>query len=152
MLTITRIDSLEELERHLTKDKFVAFLHHALDRFADPPEQISAAVDYAFSTDPGRGGFVLLGEVEGELVGAVVFNRTGMEGYIPGYVLVYIAVEPDRRGEGLGGRLMGRSVEETNGDFKLHVEKDNPAVRLYRRVGLTDKYLEMRYEGPGGGK
>jgi [ribosomal protein S18]-alanine N-acetyltransferase len=151
LLQITRVDSQEELERHIAKDSFVAFMHHALDRFADPEKQIAAAVDYAFSKDAGRGGFVLLGHLEGELVGAVVMNDTGMGGYIPQYVLVYIAVRPESRGQGLGGKLMDRSVEETGGDFKLHVERDNPAVRLYKRVGLTDKYKEMRFEGPKNG-
>jgi GNAT superfamily N-acetyltransferase len=148
-LIIIRVDSEEQLQAHLTIDELVNFLHHALGQFGDPKADIRRSLDYAFSPDAGRGGFVLLGYVDEELVGAVVFNETGMSGYIPRYILVYIAVRPESRGQGLGGTLMQRSVEETEGDFKLHVEQDNPAVRLYKRVGLTDKYKEMRYEGPG---
>ncbi|MDK2978441.1 MAG: hypothetical protein PWP52_1155, partial [Bacteroidales bacterium] len=29
-------------------------------------------------------------------------------------------------------------------DVKLHVEYDNPAKRLYERLGMTTKYAEMR--------
>ncbi|MEA1899074.1 MAG: GNAT family N-acetyltransferase, partial [Bacteroidota bacterium] len=32
------------------------------------------------------------------------------------------------------------------GNIKLHVEYDNPAKRLYERIGFTTKYAEMRYE------
>ena len=39
---------------------------------------------------------------------------------------------------------MPASVE---GDTKLHVEYDNPAKRLYERLGFENKYAEMRWSG-----
>ncbi|HAB28956.1 MAG TPA: GNAT family N-acetyltransferase, partial [Xanthomarina gelatinilytica] len=30
------------------------------------------------------------------------------------------------------------------GDVALHVEPNNPAIKLYESLGFTNKYLEMR--------
>jgi ribosomal protein S18 acetylase RimI-like enzyme len=58
--------------------------------------------------------------------------------------LVYIAVHRDFRGKGLGKQLMEHALKLTKGDVALHVEPDNPAKKLYERLGFTNKYLEMR--------
>ena len=72
--------------------------------------------------------------------------RTGMKGYVPENILVFVSILPEMRGTGLGGKLIERGVREAEGDVKLHVEYDNPAKRLYERLGFTTKYAEMRYE------
>ena len=50
------------------------------------------------------------------------------------------------KGEGAFAR---RIIEEAcgglDGAVKLHVEYDNPAKRLYERIGFSTKYAEMRY-------
>ena len=46
---------------------------------------------------------------------------------------------------GLGRRIVERAIEHADGDVKLHVEYDNPARRLYERIGFSSKYAEMRY-------
>jgi len=40
--------------------------------------------------------------------------------------------------------LIDKAVAECKGDIKLHVGKENPAVRLYERIGFKQKYIEMR--------
>jgi [ribosomal protein S18]-alanine N-acetyltransferase len=45
---------------------------------------------------------------------------------------------------GIGKRLMDLAIEQTPGDIALHMEPDNPARRLYERLGFTSKYIEMR--------
>ncbi len=77
-------------------------------------------------------------------MGVVIINHTNMGGYIPEHILVYIAVHKEARGEGVGGQLMERIVEVTEGDIALHVEPDNPAIHLYEKYGFTNDYLEMR--------
>ena len=136
----------DELEKHTAKKDLAEFLHDSLKPFDDPVDEILDGLDYALSEEPGRGGFVLLAEEEGEPVGSVVMLRTGMKGYIPENVLLYVAVRPDMRGRGIGGRIIKRALDEAEGDVKLHVEYDNPAKRLYERIGFTSKYAEMRYE------
>ena len=49
------------------------------------------AINYSLSKGITPGGFVVVGRDEGVIVGAVVVNKTGMEGYIPENILVYIA-------------------------------------------------------------
>ena len=61
-------------------------------------------------------------------------------------ILVYIAVHGSQRGKGVGQQLIERAFEATEGDIALHVEPDNPARRLYERLGFTNKYLEMRWQ------
>lgn len=67
-----------------------------------------------------------------------------MSGYIPDNILVYIAVHEKTRGKGVGKALMEKAITLAEGDIALHVEPDNPAKRLYERLGFSNKYLEMR--------
>jgi|FLYL01.1.fsa_nt_gi ribosomal protein S18 acetylase RimI-like enzyme len=129
-----------------TVDALVAFLHEHLDRYGDKPEDIRRCLDYALSQQEGKGGAVLVAyeDEKDAIVGAVVFNATGMSGYIPENILVYIAVHGEHRGQGLGKALMTRALDAVEGGIALHVEPDNPARFLYEKLGFTSKYLEMR--------
>jgi ribosomal protein S18 acetylase RimI-like enzyme len=71
--------------------------------------------------------------------------RTGMSGFVPENILLWVAVDPSVRGKGVGSQIIRRSFELADGDVKLHVEYDNPAKHLYERLGMTTKYAEMRY-------
>lgn len=126
------------------KEHIVDFLFHHLDQYGDAREDIHKAIQYALKETASHGGFVIAGELEGKIVGAVVINRTGMEGYIPENILVYIAVDGSQRGKGIGKTLMQKAIDLAQGDIALHVEPDNPARHLYEKLGFTNKYLEMR--------
>ena len=39
---------------------------------------------------------------------------------------------------------LNKGLKEIENDVALHVEPDNPAKKLYERLGFTNKYLEMR--------
>lgn len=124
------------------------FLFVHLGKFGDPAEDIRKAIDYALSQESGKGGMVLVmrdSSKDEQITGAVVLNETGMRDYIPENILVYIAVHQDYRGAGLGGQLMEKALTSVKGSVALHVEPDNPAKRLYERMGFTNKYLEMRW-------
>ncbi len=146
MLELTRIDTANDFPEDITRRDFIDFLHTHLGQYRDSPEAIGKAIDYAFSTAEGSGGFLLLARENGTPVGAVVINRTGMEGYIPENILVYIAVDERQRGKGFGKAIIERIQSECDGAIALHVEYDNPARRLYERLGFTSKYAEMRYQ------
>jgi len=40
--------------------------------------------------------------------------------------------------------LINEAIECTVGDIKMHVEKSNPAINLYKKLGFKNEYLEMR--------
>lgn len=132
-------------EMPLKIEEIAIFLHEHLDEFKDSRDDILKALNYAL--DPLRGGFILLAYEDNMLSGAVVINATGMEGYIPSNILVYIAVHKLQRGKGLGKILMKEAIRNTTGGIALHVEPSNPAKFLYEKLGFTNKYLEMRYTG-----
>lgn len=146
MLKIETILNMESLEQNIGKAALIDFLHTHLDRFRDTKSAISKAIDYAFSQDPGRGGYLITAELDGKLVGAVVMNNTGMQEFIPEYYLIYIAVDASERGQGIGAKLLQKAFDTADGDIALHVEYDNPAKRLYERVGFSTKYAEMRWK------
>jgi len=128
----------------LVKDRIANFLYKHLDEYGDTKEDILKCLDYSLSPFRHQGGFVLLGKENTRIIGAVVVNHTGMEGYIPENILVYIAVHKNHRGKGIGKKLMKKAIELARGDIALHVEPDNPARILYESLGFTSKYLEMR--------
>lgn len=141
IITSTPLDPLNFDERLSVSQ----FLHEHLGPYGDKPEDIQRAIDYAMDGINRPGGFILRAMEDNELVGVLVMNNTGMGGYIPEHILVYIATHEGHRGKGIGGRLMETALETARGDIALHVEPDNPARRLYDKLGFTHKYLEMRF-------
>lgn len=128
------------------KEKLADFLYEHLDEFGDARSDILACLSYAMKERSAEGGFALVLQDGDKIIGAVVINRTGMSGYIPENILVYIAMHGDYRGQGLGKYLMENAIKTAEGDIALHVEPNNPAKFLYEKLGFTNKYLEMRYK------
>ena len=120
------------------------FLYTHLDEYGDKKNDILKAIAFALSVSEKPGGFIVLAIHEKKIIGTVVINNTEMSGYIPEHILVYIAVNSEYRGEGIGKRLMKKTIDNCEGDIALHVEKDNPARHLYEKMGFTNPYLEMR--------
>jgi GNAT superfamily N-acetyltransferase len=129
-----------------SRAELTIFLHETMKPYEDSLADIDNAIDYAFSKEKYAGGFILLVGVEGKLGGAVVMLNTGMAGYIPENVLVFVSIDPSLRGQGIGGELIRRSIAECDGQVKLHVDFGNPARRLYERLGFVHAYDEMRYK------
>jgi len=128
----------------LDKLNAVDFLHKNLEQYGDEKTDIEKAIEYSLKEITSFGGFILKAFDKEKLVGIVVINKTGMSGYIPENILVYIAVDNSQRGKGYGKSLMNKAIELSEGNIALHVEKDNPARFLYEKVGFTNPYLEMR--------
>jgi len=126
------------------RDEVTRFFHETMKPYQDSIPDIERAMDYAFSDAKGEGGFLMLAELEGQLAGALLMLNTGMQGYIPENILLFVSVDPSLRGQGLGRELIIHSIAECKGSVKLHVDYDNPAKRLYERLGFTSKYAEMR--------
>lgn len=140
----TKIYSHDDMPTEEQKQEVVSFLFEHLDQYGDPREDIEKCINYALKVTDSPGGFVVAHKDGDKMVGAVIVNETGMKGYIPENILVYIATHKDYRGKGVGKELMNKAIEKANGAIALHVEPDNPAKFLYEKLGFTNKYLEMR--------
>lgn len=126
------------------KNEIAAFLYTHLGKYGDSKEDILKAIDFSVKETASFGGFTLVYRTGDTIAGVVVVNQTGMEGYIPENVLVYIATHPDFRAMEIGTALMNEAIQLTKGDIAVHVEPDNPVRHLYHRLGFKNKYLEMR--------
>ena len=90
-------------------------------------------------------------ELNGEPIGR--FYVATMEDEVR---LMDIALLPEWRGRGIGSKLIDEllaSARTSNRSVSLHVEPDNPARRLYLRLGFTDieqvgVYTLMRWPAP----
>jgi ribosomal-protein-alanine N-acetyltransferase len=125
-----------------SRSQIAEFLVTHLEQYGDKLEDILKCIDYVM--DPNRGGNILVGLDNGKIAGVTILNNTGMSGYIPENILVYIAVDSAHRGKGYGKALMEKAIEVSQGSIALHVEPENPAVFLYQKLGFSSKYLEMR--------
>jgi ribosomal protein S18 acetylase RimI-like enzyme len=89
--------------------------------------------------------------VAGAAVGRLYVNRSEAE-----LRILDITLLPEHRGQGLGTQILGTLLEEagTAGlPIRLHVERKNPAVRLYQRLDfllLADEgiYFLMEHQPP----
>lgn len=73
-------------------------------------------------------------ELDGEPVGRLYVDRRDDE-----IRLIDIALLPEHRGKGLGGELMDEILTEGAEKgllVRIHVERENPAMRLYERLGF----------------
>ena len=90
--------------------------------------------------------------VDGEPAGRLYVDRREDE-----IRLIDIALLPDYRRRGIGGRLMSEVLDqgrEAGLPVQIHVEQNNPAMRLYDRLGFQrveehGVYWLMRWEPEG---
>ena len=137
---------IKRFEKNFEIEKFAAFLHEMLKPYEDTISEIISGLKDALS---GK-GFVCVGQDEnsGSIIAVCTMLRTGMSAYIPENLLLYVAVDRDRRGKGIGRAILEEAFSHCKGDIKLHVEHDNPAQNLYERIGFTSKYRAMRLSRP----
>lgn len=129
-------------DKTYTNQVIAQFLYTHLEEYGDKIEDILKCIDYVMH--PDKGGNIVVGLDENKIVGVTVLNNTNMKDFIPENILVYIAVDNSQRGKGFGKQLMQKAISIAEGNIALHVEPDNPAKKLYEKLGFTNKYLEMR--------
>ena len=150
-LKFTKVVLNQDFPAWADRDFTVRFFHETMQPHHDSLEDVARALDYALVPEKGQGSFVMLAHRGESLLGALCMLKTGMGGYIPANILLFVTVDPETRGQGIGKRLIEHCLAEVDGDVKLHVEYDNPAKRLYERLGFATKYAEMRWS-PGAEK
>lgn len=143
-LIIHELHSLDDFPSWTSLNGFASFMFESLKPYEDPIALVKQGTIDALQPKDREPGFVLIAEIHKKIVGGLIMLRTGMKGYIPENFLLMVAVDPNTRGMGIGAKIIKKSFEMADGDVKLHVEYDNPAKRLYERLGMTTKYAEMR--------
>ena len=141
-MTFTQINAKTGIPTDCSTETIVDFLFTHLEQYGDQKDAIQKCIDYVMN--PEKGGQIIIGKDDEKIVGITILNQTGMNGYIPENILIYIAVDNSVRGKGFGKKLMQKAIDSVQGDIALHVEPDNPAKKLYENLGFTNKYLEMR--------
>ncbi|MHA7632843.1 GNAT family N-acetyltransferase [Corallococcus sp. M7] len=115
--------------------------------------QYQAQARHYAATHPQEGHAII--EVEGAPVGRQWLVRTAEE-----LLLVDVALLPEHQGRGLGTQLLKAIQAEaalSRVPARLHVTRDNPALRLYTRHGFTPTpgsdpaapYLELQWRASG---
>lgn len=103
-----------------------------LDAFIE--QQFKAQHQYYQQTFLGAAFDLIL--LDGEPVGRLYIHRRADE-----IRLIDIALLPEHRGAGLGGRLMKTILDEgqeVGKPVRIHVERFNPALHLYQRLGFEN--------------
>lgn len=142
---IRYIQTENELPEWMNVYDIVKFLQTHLVPFDDTKDVIYTAVEYALSVHPSGNGFILLATIDENLLGIIVCIQIDKVGIIPENLIVYVCVHQNYQGKGLGSRLIREAIDCVDGDVKLHVEKTNPAIKLYKKLGFKDDYIEMRF-------
>ena len=135
------------------KTNIIKFLYENLNELGYNKKNIEKAVEYALKDTSSTigtysfGGFIITAEEEdGNIVGAVVINRTGMSGYMAENLAVFIATHKNYRYQGIARGLMKKAVNLADGNVAIRIDKNNPAIQFCEKVGFQNKYAELVYQ------
>ncbi|MDO6758797.1 GNAT family N-acetyltransferase [Tamlana sp. 2_MG-2023] len=120
------------------------FIYANSGDFRDSKSAIRKSLLYAAKEIAGLGGYVFIMEHENNIVGAVVVNKTGMNEYLSENILVYIAVKEEYRGQGITSELIKHTKRYCRGAIAIHINKDNPMIKLFEDEGFEARNIEMR--------
>ena len=132
------------------EDELAVVLWDALAKEAFLRMQFAAQDRYYHATFPAASyDLIVSGE---EVLGRLYVDRGE-----PAWLVLDIALLPEHRGRGIGARLLTDVLAEARAAAKpvqIHVERFNPAQRLYDRLGfrqIADEGVYLRLEwNPGG--
>ena len=142
--SITCARSTADLSPSVSLSVLAEFTHAAMKPWEDSLADTRQGISDALNGQPAQGGFVLLAHTQANLDGVLVMLSTGMKGYVPEYLLLFMAVRPAMRRRGIAHALLTTACNTADGDIKLHVEAGNPARTVYEKVGFAARYLDMR--------
>ncbi len=155
----TNTEKMENLEYQLytpfdkptSRDNniFVDFIH--AQTLANK-SNIKKAIDYAMKEIPSFGGHILAVQSRGKLIGLSIVNKTGMGGYMPDFILAYMATKdtPTIDHHSLQKRLLEKTLSFCNGNISYHVKPSNPMIDTCKEYGFGNKRMEMTYSFTSG--
>jgi ribosomal protein S18 acetylase RimI-like enzyme len=130
-----------------TREEELAAVFSPAQKAAFLAQQSAAQTAHYARQHAGMSSHVVL--VDAEPAGRLLVARWTHE-----IRIVDIALLPEYRGAGVGTRLLGSLIEESEAAGKpltIHVERANPARRLYDRLGfvpVADRGLYLLMERP----
>lgn len=130
---------LTEIEKH----RVVNFLFERLDTKSANKDYIRQSIDYATKECMSFGGFVIVCKLHGEIIGAVIVNQTGMEGYMPENILVYIAVSENYLRKGVAKCMMDQVLNYAKGNIAIHMRGNLKLVPIFEKLGFKKSIEEM---------
>lgn len=102
---------------------------------------ITHLMDYALKEISSFGGFVVTEEKETKLLGIMIVNNTGMEGYMPKNLIVASAFLPTSGKEGSKKRILQKIMHTTRGEAALFIK--NPHQQKHTINFLNLKTVKM---------
>lgn len=127
------------------KQQIVDFLYENLDEHQDNKMNISKAIDHAVGGMVNNGGFVVTAKDAGDIIGAAVLCKTGMEGFMPQNVLTYLAVRNDFRRQEIGTKLMKKVLMFARGEISVQLKAydQKQTVEFFKKFGFNEKALQL---------
>ena len=97
---------------------------------------ITHLMDYALKEISSFGGFVVTEENEVEILGAMVVNNTGMEGYMPNNLIVASAFLQSPGKEGSKKRILQKIMHATRGDAALFIKNTHHQENIFNELNV----------------
>lgn len=108
-------------------------------------KDVIEALDYALKEKPSFGGFILAMKKDHAFIASIVVNNTGMQGYKPNNIFVYVTIHEDyKNDEKVLKEIMCKALDMSNGDVALHIDPKSPIIKFYQKLGFTQRTLELR--------
>jgi hypothetical protein len=104
---------------------------------------IRKAIQYAAKERPGFGGLIVTAEEGNEVIGAVILNKTGFEGYLPENLLVSIAVHHNYENKDVYRKIVDYVINYCCGDIGVQLKETNPLVPFFENQGFEYNYIQM---------
>lgn len=141
---------VDDLPDGYTIDRLADSLHQWMVPFNDSIADTRRGLNDVLARGAAgeEGAFLLLASRRKTVVGMLAMLPTGMGGYVPENLLLYLGVDPQHRGRGIASQLVARAIHLAPGAIKLHLEKNNPADCLYKQLGFDHRYDEYRLGQP----
>ena len=111
-----------------------------LNTYQENPELdlsiIKHLVDYALKEIYSFGGFIVTEEDDQKIIGVMVINNTGMQGYMPNNLIVASAFIPGMLIQGASKRLIQKAIHFTKGDIAYLINSPQEKEQLQKNLGI----------------
>ncbi|WNH11834.1 GNAT family N-acetyltransferase [Thalassobellus suaedae] len=144
-MTIKTFDAFSRMSI-IDINRITNFIYKHSGEFGDSKTAIRKSIMYAAKELPGLGGYVFVMEDGNEIIGAVVVNRTGMNEYLSENIMVYVVVKESYRKKGIAKKIIEHTIKYCKGEIAVHININNPVVKLFEKQGFKSRNIEMRLE------